>query len=593
MRVKSILLVTAVLLVSSSVANASTTSGPITNAETWSGTVLLTGDVTVRTNGSLTILPGSRIESTPRADDQVGGLHTSRIELIVDRGTFNAVGTEAAPIVFTTALLGTNPPAKGDWYGLRINSANATMGYCRVEYGTDGLRIEGGTPSVEHCSFNTNAGNGVWFGVSATLSACSAKGNATGIDAESNARATLLNCVLSSNTGPGPWTGWGAYAGGYDGSTILLRDCIVDNNGGGVGCFGPGSGVDYFTLVNTTVSNSKGYGIYTMSYGGATLTNCTVVGNQASGIQLWYLRVYNSTVSFNSGDGICGGAGLAVYDSTITGNKNNGVASGFSWVVEIRGNLVYGNGIGVSISGGGTGDVFTNIIGNDLFGNSDYEIKNQGPAAIIADSSFWGEPTTTELSNHVANLTKIYDSRDNASVGQVVIRTWSRSPLHEAAPWIIVQPLSQLVVPGANVQFSVVALGTYPLSYQWQKDSTLIAWATNATLLLTNVQAGDVGSYMVTVTNSLGSTNSAAATLTVDLSALAPVLSLNMYAGLTFSGVVGKTYSVQYLNDFTQTNNWFDWLTLTNFTLPSSPYRFIDWGSPGCSSRFYRAVQTP
>jgi hypothetical protein len=64
-------------------ANAITTSGPITDSETWSGTVHLTGDVTVTSTGSLTILPGTRVECDSRSDDQIGGINTSRIELIV------------------------------------------------------------------------------------------------------------------------------------------------------------------------------------------------------------------------------------------------------------------------------------------------------------------------------------------------------------------------------------------------------------------------------------------------------------------------------------------------------------------------------
>ena len=82
-------------------------------------------------------------------------------------------------------------------------------------------------------------------------------------------------------------------------------------------------------------------------------------------------------------------------------------------------------------------------------------------------------------------------------------------------PGIVTQPASQNVAAGANVSFSVTASGTAPLSYQWQYDNTPITNATNSLLLLTNVQPATAGSYLVTVTNPLGSNSSAAAVLTV------------------------------------------------------------------------------
>ena len=77
-----------------------------------------------------------------------------------------------------------------------------------------------------------------------------------------------------------------------------------------------------------------------------------------------------------------------------------------------------------------------------------------------------------------------------------------------------------------NAPFSVVATGTN-LVYQWQKNGVPIpagqpnaSGQTNASLNLTNVQAGDAGNYSVVVSNfvngaALNSVTSATATLTV------------------------------------------------------------------------------
>ncbi len=92
------------------------------------------------------------------------------------------------------------------------------------------------------------------------------------------------------------------------------------------------------------------------------------------------------------------------------------------------------------------------------------------------------------------------------------------------APEITTQPASQDVPAGGNATFTVVATGTAPLAYQWQKDTANITGATSATLTLTGVTAGDAGSYRVVVTNSVGSATSEAAILTVNTGPVAPVI---------------------------------------------------------------------
>ncbi len=61
----------------------------------------------------------------------------------------------------------------------------------------------------------------------------------------------------------------------------------------------------------------------------------------------------------------------------------------------------------------------------------------------------------------------------------------------------------------------MIASGTPPLSYQWSKDGTKLAGATQATLTLRPIAPSDAGSYTVLVTNSSGFTNSNPAVVTV------------------------------------------------------------------------------
>ncbi len=85
-----------------------------------------------------------------------------------------------------------------------------------------------------------------------------------------------------------------------------------------------------------------------------------------------------------------------------------------------------------------------------------------------------------------------------------------------AAPSITTQPSNQSVTVGSTATFSVVATGTTPLTYQWQKGTTPITGATAASYTTAATTSSDNGAqFEVAVTNSVGSITSNAATLTV------------------------------------------------------------------------------
>jgi hypothetical protein len=86
---------------------------------------------------------------------------------------------------------------------------------------------------------------------------------------------------------------------------------------------------------------------------------------------------------------------------------------------------------------------------------------------------------------------------------------------------ITTQPQSRTNAVGTTATFSVTATGGSPLRYQWRRNGQNISSAsnpsaTNATLVLTNVQSSDNGSvYTVVVTDPVSSATSSGATLTV------------------------------------------------------------------------------
>jgi len=89
--------------------------------------------------------------------------------------------------------------------------------------------------------------------------------------------------------------------------------------------------------------------------------------------------------------------------------------------------------------------------------------------------------------------------------------------IYPQKPTILQQPTNQTVARGSSVSFSVLAVGTLPLHYQWRSNLVNIASATNSTLTLNNVQTNASAGYRVVITNAYGSVTSSVAQLTVFL----------------------------------------------------------------------------
>ena len=106
------------------------------------------------------------------------------------------------------------------------------------------------------------------------------------------------------------------------------------------------------------------------------------------------------------------------------------------------------------------------------------------------------------------------------------------------APCFYAQPQNASAYAGDGVTLSVVADGTAPLSYQWQKNGSSLAGATNASLMLTSLQLNDAGTYRVQLTDANTSLLSSNAVLQV-LAAPAPDITNNLVAYWTFDETNG------------------------------------------------------
>ncbi len=92
------------------------------------------------------------------------------------------------------------------------------------------------------------------------------------------------------------------------------------------------------------------------------------------------------------------------------------------------------------------------------------------------------------------------------------------------APLLVKQPVPQDALAGGNVAFRVLPRGTSPFQFQWFRNNSPVAGATNALLSLQNVQGAAAGQYRCDVSNVAGSVSSDLADLTVD-SSQAPIIS--------------------------------------------------------------------
>ena len=97
--------------------------------------------------------------------------------------------------------------------------------------------------------------------------------------------------------------------------------------------------------------------------------------------------------------------------------------------------------------------------------------------------------------------------------GVAVTRT---ATLSVALPPLISHgPANRSVQPGTRVTNTVVAGGSGPLRYQWLLNGLPLPQATNATLILTNAQLDQAGTYEVIVTDDVGSIITRPATILV------------------------------------------------------------------------------
>lgn len=355
-----------------------------------------------------------------------------------------------------------------------------------------------------------------------------------------NNTMTLERCTLSGNT-----AGYGGAIWNNPGAIMTLRQCTIAEN---------------------TASQSGGI----ENRGVMTLVHCTVADNTAPTIggifnYLESLTIENCIVAGNSG-------GL--------GNDVNNQGT----ITTVGANIVQ-----TSIPGGGpitVAGTITNLnpmlhaLGN--YGGPNRTMPPQSGSPAI-DSAV-GSTQTIDQRGCARPLDGDSNGSSIADIGAV-----------EFGLDISAHPVSQTVLAGANVGFSVTAVGLSPYYYKWFFNNSAIPAATSSVLNLTNVNRTKSGLYFVVVTNEAGSFTSTNALLHVlvpqKLQALTQGSNGKWF--LNFNDADGALLTTNELGDFEVqfSTNLTQWTSFTNaFTLTNGIIYFTEPNSNSTPARFFRVL---
>ncbi|MBI3880058.1 MAG: immunoglobulin domain-containing protein [Verrucomicrobia bacterium] len=185
-----------------------------------------------------------------------------------------------------------------------------------------------------------------------------------------------------------------------------------------------------------------------------------------------------------------------------------------------------------------------------------------------------GDWTYNSWFNGVIDELSIYSRELSSNEVQAIVSGNYAGKCGPALPPVITgQPQGTNVIVGGTATFAVQVSGTPPFAYQWQSNSVPIGGATNSSLVLSNLQLSESGSYSVAITNGFGVTNSIPVTLTVTvptcLSAPAGLVSWwsgegsgadsaftnqgTLQNGVAFvGGKIGQAFSFDGVDDFMQ-----------------------------------------
>lgn len=137
-----------------------------------------------------------------------------------------------------------------------------------------------------------------------------------------------------------------------------------------------------------------------------------------------------------------------------------------------------------------------------------YQWSRNGVAIAGATGS------TYALNNVQATQEGTYSVTVTNAVGSAITIPQTLTVLSQ--PIVTTHPVGQNLQGGETLRLTAVAAGSPGVSYQWTRDGVALPGQSTASLVLGNVQEQHAGEYRVVVSNSLGTTTSNAAAVTVN-----------------------------------------------------------------------------
>lgn len=181
-----------------------------------------------------------------------------------------------------------------------------------------------------------------------------------------------------------------------------------------------------------------------------------------------------------------------------------------------------------------------------------YQWRRNGADITGATAATYTTPATVLADNGAVFSVRVSNAAGSAESGGALL-TVLPAPV---APSITTEPADAAVTAGQAANFSVVAAGTAPLTYQWRRNSTAIAGATAANYTTpATVTADDGALYSVVITNAVGSVTSRNARLTVSPAPLAPSITTQPQAASVTAGQTA-TFSIAATGTAPLTYQW-------------------------------------
>jgi hypothetical protein len=253
------------------------------------------------------------------------------------------------------------------------------------------------------------------------------------------------------------------------------------------------------------------------------LTNSSVVSIESGRVRLG-LDFTQGAGSATLSSNLVADADVRIYGGTFTGLGT--VAGQFLSAEQSS----FGTPLGAFIAGSFTNWPFATLhlkLGGNNAGTNQDQLRVTGPAGLAGNLSLsFADGFTPAIGQSFTVMT--YTARSGAFTNLAGPVGYEFQPVYTTTnlilnavffsnvpPVMTLHPSNRTVFAGATVRFDAAATGTEPLNWQWLRNNTPIAGATNAWFEVPSAQAANAGAYRVDVSNLGGFASSSNALLTV------------------------------------------------------------------------------